>query len=54
MELVSAEHRAMIAEALLRSPAFRSELHWVRAREDDFACVRPADIVRKVAFELGL
>lgn len=54
MELVSAEHRAVVADALRRSPAFRNELHWVRAREDDLACVRPADIVRKVAFELGL
>jgi hypothetical protein len=54
MEFVSAEHRAMIAEALLRSPAFRAELRWVRARGGDLGCVRPADIVRKVAFELAL
>lgn len=54
MEFLSAEHRAMVAEALLRSPASRAELRWIRSREDDLRCVRPADIVRKIAFDLGL
>jgi len=54
MEWLSAEHRAMVAEALLQSPVSRAELHWTRSRGDDLRCVRPADIVRRIAFDLGL
>jgi hypothetical protein len=54
MEWLSAEHRAMVVEALLRSPSSQAELRWIRPRADDLRCERPADIVRKIAFDLGL
>lgn len=54
MECLSAKHRAAVAEALLKSSEYRNALYCVRPRGDNLRCVRSADIVRKIAFDLGL